>query len=119
MLAGWQAAPILLRNMKNPFAGLLRKNPDILGLDIGSSSVKAVQLKPSGRTYRLTALGMAPLAPDVIVDGTIKNPSAVVDAIKRAVPKGESKGRDAALAVCGRELIIKKVQIPHVDREEL
>ena len=94
-----RVALILLRNMKNPFAGLLRKTPGILGLDIGSSAVKAVQLKPAGRTYRLTALGVAPLAPDVIVDGTIKNPSAVVDAIRRAVPKGETKGKDAAVAI--------------------
>jgi len=105
--------------MKNPFAGLLRKTPEILGLDIGSSGVKAVQLKASGRTYRLTSLGVAPLAPDIIVDGTIKNPTAVVEAIRRAMPKGEGKGRDVAVAICGRELIIKKVQIPHVDRDEL
>jgi type IV pilus assembly protein PilM len=97
---------------------LFRKSPETLGLDIGSSAVKAVQLKPSGRTYRLTSVGIAPLPPDAIVDGTIKNPTAVVDAIRRAVPK-ETKGRDAAVAVCGRELIIKKVQIPHVERDEL
>lgn len=105
--------------MKNPFAGLLRKTPEILGLDIGSSAVKAVQLKPEGRGYRLTALGMAPLAPDVIVDGTIRNPAAVVEAIRRAVPKGDAKGKDAVVSICGRELIIKKVQIPHVEPDEL
>ena len=105
--------------MKNPFAGLLRKTPEILGLDIGSSCVKAVQLKPAGRTYRLTALGVAPLAPDVIVDGTIRNPAAVVGAIRRAIPKGEAKGKSAAVSICGRELIIKKVQIPHVEPDEL
>jgi len=98
---------------------LFRKAPEVFGLDIGSSAVKAVQLLESGGSWRVTALGTAPLAPDVIVDGTIKDPPTVVDAVRSAVATAGIKSKQAAIAVCGRELIIKKVQIPKVPPKEV
>ena len=98
---------------------LFRKAPEIFGLDIGSSAVKVVQLRESGTTYRLAALGAASLPPDVIADGTIKDPPTVVDAIRSAVAKAGVKTSGTAIAICGRELIIKKVQIPQVPAKEV
>src|SRR5919201_4227975 len=101
---------------KLPF---LRKAADVFGLDIGSSTVKVVQLSGSGKSYRLSAFGITSLAPDVITEGAIKDPPAVVDAIKDAVTKAGIKTTDTAIAIAGRELIIKKVQIPEVPEKEL
>jgi type IV pilus assembly protein PilM len=98
---------------------LFRKTPEIFGLDIGSSAVKAVQLRENGGAWRLTALGSAMLPPDVIGEGTIKDPPTVVDAVKAAVSKAGLKTHDTAIAISGRELIIKKVQIPEVPAKEL
>ena len=55
-----------------------RKASDVFGLDIGSSAVKALKLKETGGTYRIEALGIAPLPPDA---------AAVSDAaaIRRAI----------------------------------
>jgi len=97
----------------------LRKAADVFGLDIGSSTVKVVQLSGSGKSYRLSALGITSLGPDVITEGAIKDPPAVVDAIKDAVAKAGIKTTDTAIAIAGRELIIKKVQIPEVPDKEL
>ena len=58
-----------------------------IGLDIGSSSVKAVQLRKKGAGWALQAFGMQPLVPQTIVDGTIMDQTAVVEAIRAA---GES-----------------------------
>ncbi|MBI4635491.1 MAG: type IV pilus assembly protein PilM [Candidatus Rokubacteria bacterium] len=99
-----------------PFFG---KKQELFGLDIGSAMVKAVQLRESGPSYALAALGMAPVAPDAISDGSIKDPPAVIDAVKDAVAKAGLKTTDIAISVCGRELIIKKVQIPEVPPKEL
>ena len=98
---------------------LFRKSPEIFGLDIGSSGVKAVYLKESGGSYTLTAFGFAPLPPDAIADGTIKDPRTVVEAIRGAVSRAGLKSSSCAIAVCGRELIIKKVQIPEVPAREV
>src|SRR6059036_1247875 len=96
-----------------------RKSPDIFGLDIGSSGVKAVHVRESGGSHTLTSLGVSPLPPDAITDGTIKDPSTVVEAIRGAVSRAGLKGTNCAIAVCGRELIIKKVQIPEVPAKEV
>ena len=54
-----------------------------IGLDIGSRSVKAVQLKRKGTGWALQAFGMQPLVPQTIVDGTIMDQGAVADAIRQ------------------------------------
>src|SRR3989338_5523866 len=98
---------------------LFRKTPEVFGLDIGSSAGKVVQLRESGGNWGPVALGTASLPPDVIADGTIKDPPTVVDAIRGAVGKAGVKGSDATIAICGRELIIKKVQIPQGPPKEV
>ncbi|MEK7385015.1 MAG: type IV pilus assembly protein PilM [candidate division NC10 bacterium] len=96
-----------------------RKASEIFGLDIGSSAVKVLQLREAGGSYKLSALGIAPLPPDAIADGTIKDPPTVVEAIRTAVSKAGIRETDTAIAICGRELIIKKVQIPEVPAKEV
>ena len=99
----------------------LKKQSETFGLDIGSSAVKVVQLKAAegGGSYGLSALGIVNLAPEAIADGSIKDTAAVSVAIKEAVTKAGVAGVDAAISICGRELIIKKVQIPAVPPKEL
>ena len=69
-----------------------RKSSEIFGLDIGSSGVKAVHVRESGGSHTLTSLGVAPLPPDAITDGTIKDPTTVVEAIRSAVSRAGLKG---------------------------
>ena len=96
-----------------------RKASDVFGLDIGSSAVKALKLKETGGTYRIEALGIAPLPPDAIADGSIKDSGTVADAIRSAVTKAGVSGKETVIAICGRELIIKKIQIPEVPPREV
>lgn len=97
----------------------LRKSSDSFGLDVGSSAVKVVRLGEGGPARRLTNFAMVPLPADAIADGTIREPQTVADAIKEAVSKAGIKSSDAAISICGRELIIKKVQIPQVPAREV
>src|SRR6185503_8689689 len=96
-----------------------RKQSDTFGLDIGSSAVKVVQLKAADGAYSLSNLGIVALPQDVITEGSIKDPAVVISAIKEAVTKAGVTGMDAVISICGRELIIKKVQIPPVPAKEL
>jgi len=94
---------------------IFRKQSDSFGLDIGSSSVKVVQI----RENTLTGFGMVSLPNDTITDGAINDPQTVAEAIREAVTKAGIKGTDAVISVCGRELIIKKIQIPEVPSKEI
>lgn len=57
------------------------KGRSVVGLDIGSSAVKAVELKSTGKGYRVVAFGTEPIPPDSIVDGAIIDGTAVGRAI--------------------------------------
>ncbi len=93
----------------------------LVGLDIGSSTVKAVEVNVKGRDkgFELKSLGVAPLAPEAIVQGAFLNSSAIVDAIKEAVDNGRIKGKEVAAAIAGHSVIVKKVSLPEMTREEL
>ena len=62
---------------------LFAKAKTVVGLDIGSSAVKAIELKPTGKGYKVTAFGTEPVPPDAIVDGAIIDAGSVADAIRR------------------------------------
>lgn len=90
-----------------------------IGLDIGSSSVKAVQLKSSKRGLELQAFGMEPLLPQTIVDGTIMDQGAVVDAVRALWGRLRLRKKDVAIAIAGHSVIIKKIAIPAMSQLEL
>lgn len=101
---------------KLPF---FRKPPEVFGLDIGSSAVKVVQLRQGPTGYALGTLATVQLPPEAIVEGAIKDPPAVVEAIREVVARAAVTGKEAVIGVAGRELIIKRVQIPEVPVKEL
>lgn len=105
--------------MKLGLGGLFGKKKETFGLDIGSSAVKLVQLGPSPTGYMLKAYAAVGLPPAAIAEGMIKDPPAVVEAIREAVGKAGVKGKDVVIAVSGREIIVKKVQLPKVSPKEL
>jgi type IV pilus assembly protein PilM len=99
--------------------GLLGTSKETFGLDIGSSAVKVVQLSEARKAYSLRAHSIVRLPPQAITDGMIKDPPIVVDTIKEAVSRAKVKTTEAAISVSGRELIVKKVDLPRVSRKEL
>jgi len=90
-----------------------------VGLDIGSSSVKAVQLKKGKKGVQLLAFGMEPLMPQTIVDGTIMDQGAVVDAIRTLWSRLKLRQKDVAIAIAGHSVIIKKISLPPMSEHEL
>ena len=103
--------------MQLPFLRLGSKS--ILGLDIGSSCVKAVEVAPRGDGFELLHLGIAPLPHDAIVEGAFLNASAIADAIREAIAKSGSKAKHAAAAVAGHSVIVKKITVPAMTAAEL
>jgi type IV pilus assembly protein PilM len=97
----------------------LAKSKLALGLDIGSSSVKLIQLRDAKRSFVLEAFGVSPLPPEAIVDGALMNNGAIVDAIKQLVGQFKLKNREVAIGVSGHSVIIKKISMPRMTREEL
>lgn len=86
-----------------------------IGLDIGSSSIKLVQVKASRKSYSLQNFGIEPLPAGAIVGGAIVNAGAVSEAIRNLAKRIHLRGKDVALAVSSNSVIIRRLQIPAME----
>src|SRR5207237_8559374 len=83
----------------------------IVGLDVGSSSIKAVELKRGRDGIEVAHLGLEPLAPDIVVDSMIVDSGTVSTAISKLFTDNEIKSKAVATAVSGHSVIVKKISL--------
>jgi type IV pilus assembly protein PilM len=99
---------------------LLNRSKQVVGLDIGSSSIKAAELRPLRKGgYELVSLGMEQLSPDCIVDGIVISKIPVSDAINRIFTQQAIKNRRVATSISGHSVIVKKIALPIQSDEDL
>jgi len=93
--------------------GLLNSNkPNLLGLDISSTSVKLLELVQNGDKYRVQSLAVEPLPDNAVVDKNIQDIEAVGETIQKAVKRSGTKLKNAAVAVAGSAVITKIIPMP-------
>jgi len=98
---------------------LFSSKKDLVGIDVGSSSVKLVKLRESRGNYQLINVGILPLAAETIVDNTIMDSSAIVEAISNLVAGMKVKGKRVASSISGHSVIIRKIMLSLMTEEEL
>jgi type IV pilus assembly protein PilM len=98
---------------------LFSRAKSVVGLDIGSSAVKLVELKDRKGSFQLQKAAIEGLSPEAIVDGSIMDSSLVVDAIHRLNDQAKVKNPSFATSLSGHSVIIKKIQVPAMSQEEL
>ena len=98
---------------------MFNKAKSLVGLDIGSSSVKAVELKKTKNGYELVSFGLEPLAQDTVVDGAIMDAPSVAEKIISIFDAQKTKSKDVATSVSGHSVIVKPVKMPLMTEEEL
>src|SRR3974390_2642319 len=91
----------------------------IVGVDVGSSSIKAVERRKKGGNVEVAHLGLEPLAPDVVVDSMIVDSGTVSSAISKLFADHEIKAKNVATAVSGHSVIVKKISLPSMSDAEL
>lgn len=95
------------------------KKKDVVALDIGSNSIKIVQLKQAKKGWELVKLGMAGLPPEAIVDGSIIDSMTVKNTVTDLINEQKVRDTDTVSALTGHSVIIKKVGLPAMTEEEL
>ena len=98
---------------------MFRRPRTLVGLDIGSSAVKAVELKAAGKGYKITAFGTEVIPPDSIVDGAIIDGAAVAEAIRRLFEGRKIQTKEVAASLSGNAVIVKKITLPVMTVTEL
>jgi len=95
------------------------KKAQLMALDVGTNSVKLVNLKETKKGYQLLNFGIMPLKPDTIVEGSIADPETVGEAIKNLLEMEKIKTKNVVTAVSGTSVVIKKIQLPFMTQGEL
>jgi type IV pilus assembly protein PilM len=99
----------------NPF----RTEESYVALDIGSSSIKMVEAAVEKSGYRVINIGILPLPATAIQNNMVADKDVVVRTIQSLVQNHGVKATQVISAVPGRVAIIKKIQLPVQEEEEL
>jgi type IV pilus assembly protein PilM len=97
----------------------MSEGKNLVGVDIGSSSIKVCQLKEGRKGYGLVRAGYMPLPPQTIVDGHVMNSQAVVEGLQKVFSEAKIKQKEVALSISGQAVIIRKISVPMMTSAEL
>jgi type IV pilus assembly protein PilM len=92
---------------------------NLVGVDIGTSSIKVCQLKETRRGYSLARFGFGYLPPQTIVDGQVMDASQVVETLQRVFHDAKIRQKEVGLSVSGQSVIIRKITVPMMTSGEL
>ncbi len=97
----------------------LGASKSIVGLDIGSSTIKAVELKKTRAGIEVAHMGMEPLSSDIVVDSMIVDSGSVASAISKIFLETGIKTRAVATSVSGHSVIVKRIPMSTMSDDEL
>jgi type IV pilus assembly protein PilM len=90
-----------------------------VGLDIGTSGVRAAEIDLSKSTPTLLTYGQVGLPPGSLVDGEIRDSTAVTEAIQKLWKNGQFSGRSVIVGIAGLRAITREIDLPYVPDDEI
>ena len=97
----------------------MAEGKNLVGVDIGASSIKVVQLKDSRKGMSVIRYGYAPLPPQTIIDGHIMSAGVVTESLSKIFVDNKIQSKDVAVGVYGQSVIVRKITVPMMTNEEL
>jgi len=95
------------------------KKKNVIGIDIGSSSIKLVELIEGKNGFKLQNLAISSLPPEAIVDGAFMDSVTIIDTIRDLITTSKVKTKDVVTSVSGHSVIVKKISLPFMTEAEL
>jgi len=110
---------ILAFSLSKAFGKLFRREGRYVSLDIGSSSLKLLEVEGSSTELTIRSFAYAPLPPSAVQNNMIVEPDGVAGVIRGLLRKSGISANEAVTAVPGPAVIIKKLQLPTQSPNEL
>ncbi len=98
---------------------ILGKKDHLVGLDIGSQSIKVAEIMPSKSGPTLKNFGMAKLNAECIEEGTINEPEIVTNTIRQLKKELGIKEKKVAISIGGYSIIVKKINVQTMSEDKL
>lgn len=93
--------------------------PTTIGLDIGSSAVRAAQISTKRGATTLERIGQVLLPPGAVHEGEIRDPEAVAVAVRTLWSERKFKGRKVAMGVANQQVVVRQMDVPYLPDAEL
>ena len=94
---------------------MLFSGRQVIGLDLGTSSVKMVELKTTGKSVKLSKFGMSPLPEGLVEGGEIQDPGVLAGIIHQLHQDMGLKKKNICVGIFGGAVIVKKISMPRID----
>ncbi len=100
---------------RNPLR-LQRNQQPIIGIDIGSSSIKMVQMKKNNRLHKL---GFEKIPEGLVNQGRIEASQPLAEIVKDLMTKYKIKGSECSLCLSGSEMIVRELKLPEMSENQI
>ncbi len=97
----------------------MAEGKNLVGVDIGASSITVVQLKEARKRLSVVKWGFVPLPPQTIIDGHVMNSGVITECLLRIFSEQKIALRDVAIGVYGQSVIVRKITVPMMTPAEL
>jgi type IV pilus assembly protein PilM len=91
----------------------------VIGIDIGTSSVKLLEIQELKKDCYLKNFGIAKLPRETIVNGVIMNADPLTEAVRDLISHLPTKSKNVVLSISGHPVIVKKISLPVMSDEQL
>ncbi len=91
----------------------------LVGLDIGSRTIKAAEAVGSKKGWTLKKFGSIDIDPGVIEEGVVKDPQNVANAIRQLFQMYNFKQNNVAISIGGYSVIVKNISIQNMPEDQL
>ena len=89
-----------------------------IGLDIGTSAVRAAQVTSSRGGLKLVSFGQAALPQGAVVDGEIRDQGAVSQAISQLWKRIKIRSKKAVLGIANQRVVVRQIELPFMEEKE-
>ncbi|MFN7904243.1 MAG: type IV pilus assembly protein PilM [Pseudobdellovibrionaceae bacterium] len=93
------------------------KPKKVIGIDIGSSSIKVVEMDVGGNSATLQSFGFAPTPPDIVSAGEIRDTTAVATIVRSLLNETKSRRKFVSTCLSGSAVIVRKMTIPKLEKK--
>ena len=90
-----------------------------IGLDIGSSSIRAVEVRRGKDDHSLTNFGQVPLPPGTVQSGTVQDPVAVTSALKQLWAACRFDTKHVMVGVTNPQLVVREMSVSNLPAKEM
>ena len=90
----------------------------IVGLDIGTSAVRAAIVNRQRGRFSLASFTQVPLQSGLVVDGEVRDPEAVSAAIAQLWKRAKLRSKRVVVGVSNQRVVVRQVDLPFLEEKE-